>query len=391
MQPSQNTISLERKRFLAGHLELACKELELPESKWEAAKTAYESVGAWLNECPVLRPYKPAIRPQGSSAHGTTTKPVGRDEFDIDLVCHLLVADDRLPHDGVKKIVGDRLKAYSRGPKCSEYKRCWRLDYAKDSQMHLDITPAVNHTTSRFKSLAVPDRDAKRWQESNPFGYTELFCKIAALTPRLAQQVIELSAKAARAGVQPLPDQTSIKGYLRRTVQLLKRHRSLYFEKHPELAPISIILSTLAKRSYARIVDSQRLYDNEFDIVCDIVRGLADFVSHGPAGWLIKNSTTESENFAEKWNKNPALADAFYRWHRQAVHDFQALADAADTINSYAIFDRIVGQKVASVVRARETTLVNEARAHGALGVTTRGMLTTAAGISVAGNTYYGA
>jgi len=383
---------LDRKRFLAGLLELACQELELPDSKWQAAKTAYQSVGEWLKDCPTLEGHDPVIAPQGSAAHGTTVRPVGREEFDIDLVCHLRDANDTLPHDGVKKMVGDRLKAYSRGPKCSEYKRCWRLDYAKDSQMHLDITPAVNHTTSRFRNLAVPDREAKCWQETNPFEYAAVFAKIAALMPQLSREIVESNAKVALANVQPLPDQTPIKGYLRRSVQLLKHHRNLYFEKQPELAPISIILTSLAMKSYARIVNEGRAYDNEFDVVCDVIRGMPDFIERTwEQNWLVKNDTTESENFAEKWNKNPVLATAFYKWHGVALHEFQALADAVDKVNSYTAFERITGRKVASVVRERETALVNQARSSRSLSVTPRGILTTGAGVAVAGNTFYGA
>ena len=86
----------------------------------------------------------------------------------------------------------------------------------------------------------------------------KLFTEVAARQPIITSELVEFSAKSARAEIRPLPDQTPIKGYLRRTVQLVKRHRSIHFEKQPDLAPISIILTTLAMRAYAKIVSERR-------------------------------------------------------------------------------------------------------------------------------------
>ena len=44
---------------------------------------------------------------------------------------------------------------------------------------------------------------------------------------------------------------TSFRGLLRRSIQLTKRHRDVYFASNVTLAPISIILTTLTAQSYA--------------------------------------------------------------------------------------------------------------------------------------------
>ena len=44
---------------------------------------------------------------------------------------------------------------------------------------------------------------------------------------------------------------------------------------------------------------------------------------NGKTGWFVWNPTTEGENFAEKWNKDTALAVAFHRWHAQAVRSVE--------------------------------------------------------------------
>ena len=57
---------------------------------------------------------------------------------------------------------------------------------------------------------------------------------------------------------------------------------------------------------------------------------MPDFIEETPlrgAGrsWAIWNQTTQGENFAEKWNADPALAGAFFEWHRQISADLAAL------------------------------------------------------------------
>ena len=38
------------------------------------------------------------------------------------------------------------------------------------------------------------------------------------------------------------------------------------------------------------------------------------------------NETTIGENFAERWNTEPARVPAFYGWHAKALADFEAVA-----------------------------------------------------------------
>lgn len=386
---------LERKRYLAGMLEMACEKLELPASKWTEAEKAYRGVGEWLSDCPILGRFAPRVFAQGSAAPDvqTTVKPRESEVFDVDLVCHLQRADDSMPQGWMKKIVGDRLRAHGIYAKMlSEYKRCWRLDYAKETQMHLDITPAVNHSTSRFRDLAVTDKATRRWHETNPRQYAGEFGKVAGLMPKFATILLEFRAKAAAADVEPLPQQRPIKGYLRRSVQLVKRHRCIFFETEPELVPISIILTTLAAKSYERLIASDRVYDNDFDVVADVVRGMADFIEYRRnREWWVPNDTTEDENFAEKWNADPQLPSAFYEWHRGAVADFDALAAAADSAAAQRIFERIVGQKLGTEIRTKIANTVTTARGSERLGVSSGGILGVGTGLLAPRNTYFGA
>ena len=383
-----------RKKYIAGLLEMVCQELELPETKREAAETAYLSVGKWLNECPVLKPFRIEIFPQGSVPLGTTVKPLDREEFDVDLICRLTLATEALPQASVKRAVGDRLNAHAIYAKMlEEYKRCWRLNYAKELQLHLDITPAVTNSKCVNGGLCVTDREAHTWQPTNPKGYVASFEAYAALQPRMAV----LTAKSAeiRAKVAPFPEHTPLKGLLRRTIQLVKRHRSVYFQNRPEKAPISIILTTLGSKGYAEAVRSGTYYETEFDLVCDVIARMPRFIetrwNNDRVEVWVPNDTTEGENFAEKWNKDSALQQAFEDWHKAATQDFNALADAADAETIYSVLNAIVGERTSASVRNRVTQAVGRARVQGLLRATAAGVLSVTGGVPVSINTFFGA
>jgi hypothetical protein len=45
--------------------------------------------------------------------------------------------------------------------------------------------------------------------------------------------------------------------------------------------------------------------------------------------WFIWNETTAGENFAEKWNRHPGRAEAFFTWHARFCSDLIKLETVA--------------------------------------------------------------
>src|SRR5687768_5236962 len=128
-----------RKVQLVGVLEQLCEALELSAAQFELAKQRYEGVGAWLAASPDPRLSTLLIYLQGSTALGTTVKPIGSNEHDVDLVGHV-ARGGGTPPAVLKKLMGDRLwenRHYR--PLLEEMPRCWRLNYA--NEFHQDITP----------------------------------------------------------------------------------------------------------------------------------------------------------------------------------------------------------------------------------------------------------
>lgn len=309
-----------RKGQAVGVLERVCQALEPTATQRESAEDRYGAVGRWVAAADTWLFGSAQIYAQGSFATGTTIRPIGRDEFDVDLVIFFPQGSQALAPVVLKRMLGDRLRAHGTyQDMLEEMLRCWRINYA--NEFHLDITPSILNPACLRGGELVPDKKAQCWKASNPIGYRDWFNKRADMQPRIRlQKAIAMDEK--RAGIEPFPPHSMHKGVLRRIVQLAKRHRDLSFQgKDLGLRPISVILTTLAARAYETCV--QREYDTEFDLMYDVVRSMRAFIniqeSGGRRWWFIWNDTTSGENFAEKWNFEPARAEAFYGWHTSFV------------------------------------------------------------------------
>ena len=388
---------IARKMQLIGVLERLCQEIELTDAQLDLARRRYEGVGDWLAGAtdPILRAL--AIYLQGSTALGTTVRPLGRNEHDVDLIA---LARQGSPHYSpvtIKLAVGKRLRESGHyAPLLEEKPRCWRLTYA--NEFHLDITPSIPNPACTQGGELVPDKLVQAWKPSNPKGYRSLFDRRALLTPRLRATAHDRTmATGKSAEVEAFPESDGFKGILRRIVQVAKRHRDIHFQGiEPALAPISVILTTLLSQSYEYCV-SQFVYDTEFDLLCDVLRRMPLFIEQRVEGhrtlWFVWNETTRGENFAEKWNNDASLPKAFFAWHRQAVVVLEQLAelDGLDVVTKH--LGGAFGQSIASKVMSGITANVTSSRTAGRLRVAPSIGLTTAAvaATPVRANTFFGA
>ena len=173
---------------------------------------------------------------------------------------------------------------------------------------------------------------------------------------------------AAFARVEDFPVYSDNKGILRRIVQLVKRHRDIYFQDVKEdIAPISIILTTLVAQAYEYCV-AQFSFDTEIDVLVATVRMMPHFIERQVMGgrrlFVVPNESTQGENFAERWNTEPARAAAFYDWHGLALQDFEAIA-AAQGIDVLAKrLERALGTKPVRRVLDARTNVISSARTN---------------------------
>ena len=356
------------------------ESLDLTEAQFNDAVAKYETVGRWL-AAPgsVLAPYSPTIYAQGSMAIGTTNKPVGRDERDIDLVCEM-----RLPatmsQAETKRLLGQCLMESATYARMLEEKnRCWRLVYA--GEFHMDILPSKpDHRLPTPTALLVPDSELRRWKETDPKGYAEWFKREAARSMR------QLS-RAIRAGVEPAPQYVSVwdKVPLQIAVQLLKRHRDLRLNGNDD-APISIIITTLAARAY-------RGHDSILATLFDLLQRMPLYIEYDENQRpFVRNPTNELENFADKWHREPQKQVVFNQWIESATADLHELA-AATLGQSGERLKPFLGERHASAALRAYGDRMQQQRNSGLRVATTSGLLGATAGRTseVAANTFYGA
>ena len=228
---------------LAYILELICNKLQITPTQYSLAKEKYGAVGSWLGaKESSLYKYAPTIYPQGSFRIGTTVKPIGREEYDVDLVCQLLndsgiVDPMKLLDDVYDRIISN--EAY-KPPIAEKKNRCVCINYK--GNFHLDILPARSDPQEDKNHILVPDKKTREWKASNPVGYADWFEDIARVPIKLLET----------ARVEPLPRYESLndKLPLQQTVQLLKRWGSLTFKDNDDYLPPSIVLTTLSAQKY---------------------------------------------------------------------------------------------------------------------------------------------
>lgn len=321
------------------------QSLDISDEHHRLAVERYKSIGNWLERrVSTVAHYRPEIYPQGSFRLGTVTRPVSNAaEYDIDLVSELNLEKFRIriSQEGLKNLVGAEIKAYARY-RCLDLpkngRRCWTLNYPDTVRFHMDILPAIPDGES-FKqnlqanarsrpnfdiaidlsrlAIAITDKEHcnysridSNWPRSNPKGYAAWFMNRA-----LSRDLTDTRA------VEDVPDH-SVKTPLQRTVQILKRHRDIWFDNMVRLGvyrlddkPISIIITTLAAHAYDGEDDLQEALQN-------IVRKMPNFIECGNDGVAyVRNPVDPLENFADKWQEHPSRKDCFMDWLKQASQE----------------------------------------------------------------------
>lgn len=338
-----------------------CEKLQLSPTEYGLAKQRYEGVGGYLDRHEQLSRFLPAVYPQGSVRLGTTVKPKGRQEYDIDLVCQLWIHATTVRNpiavlDLVQAVIEENL-VYR--PLVERKNRCVRLNYV--GKFHLDILPAIPDPVSGGTCVLVPDCEAGAWKASNPKGYARWFDDHCSFRPG------EVLAKAAQL---PAAEAVAEKAPLKLAVQLAKRARDVQFASNPDLGPRSIILTTLFALHYAGETSTYKAISN---ILSRILRSLP---ASGPL--VVLNPMNSQEDFSETWQENRRYL-SFVNFIREFNTRWEALGAASGIHNVKVILEKLVGEDVTVEVVEDQVKKVNEARERNALSIAAAGMLTRTA------------
>lgn len=346
-------------------LEVLARGLDISPTMHQYTVQRYGAISEYINSHGIDANFYP----QGSFRTGTVVRPIKdgiESDFDIDVVCELSVAKGSANPRDIKRSVGSVLQESEvyRKKLQPEEDRCWTLKYdvelAEDVGLMLDVVPCVKETQKQILVLQaknVPSDFAEQavaitekrgnsyfWQASNPGGYGDWFDRInnlflhVDLMERKERFFVENRALFdANASIEDVPDYY-IKSSLQRVIQLLKRHRDIYYSRvnnGKELRPISAIITTMAAKIAANASSSK--LDELLSIVITGMGNYAsllqnrapkvhyygeptDIIQRRDHKWVITNPVDPDDNYADSWTTE--TAEEFFRWIDALNNDF---------------------------------------------------------------------
>lgn len=267
----------------------ALNDLDISPTMEKNARDKYQAMSEYLDN----NGLESDFYPQGSFLIGTVIKPFKDGEncnYDLDVVAILKKKKEITTAKETKNSVGDCIKSSTvyNGKLEKEDSNCWTLQYADVSPgigFTLDIVPSVDETNdikneiqssgveSRFTSQTVAitqkGNEEYTWLTSNPLGFGDWFIEISNrhLTSDMKQEQLEKFStefRAVHASVEEIPNHY-YRSNLQRAVQMVKRHRDLYYDRSRlrDEKPSSILLTAL-------IADSVK--DNYFLNITEIIQ-----------------------------------------------------------------------------------------------------------------------
>jgi len=354
------------------------RKLQISPTAHQQAEDRYKAIGEWLRaDGSAVAQFKPWIYTQGSLRIGTTVRPRGRDEYDLDLVCEFNMDWQLFPvPEKLLDIVEGRLKENGTyRDMVKRMNRCIRVVYA--NQFHMDILPACPNPAAGLHCVVIPDCAAQDWKDSNPRGYAQWF---------------EHTAEQAQAGfkknIEPVPEQETYdeKATLKLVVQLFKRYRDIAYEKTPDLAPISIVLTTLAARHY-----------NGQQSVSEAMIAILDGIASSIPSYdrlRVLNPTNRLEDLSERWDAKPEAYRAFVSGIRELRSRWEELNRQSGMQNVKVALEKMFGENIAREAVAEHVKAFDAARAGRDLGVQRgSGIITAVSGSStvpIQRNSFYG-
>lgn len=361
-------------------LDKMAEAVQLDDTRYDRMKTSYESVKNWIEDDEIFfKPYNYDVYPHGSVRILTTVKPIGKDEFDLDIAIHLKSITPHTPqriYAELKRCMEAYAKKY--GLKIEAKNRCIRINYAGD--FHMDILPGIQENPFDQNKIKVPDRELGDWVSSNPRGYGDWFMGKANL---VRESLLE---KALRAEKLPA-DNFKHKKPLQRAVQLIKRYRDMYFQKDDTYKTSSIILTTIAGQFYQG-------EESIFDTVDNIITTIRTKVNQ-PIGRLkIVNPINPTEDFTDKWDDEPEYYEAFKKFASHLYNEWQKLKMQNGILEEGIIMKGLFGDDIFTKAQTNQTARIEALRKSKELGVTRNtGMLTSASSVGAAAiksNTFFG-
>lgn len=369
----------KRDTQIDGLLNEMAKEVQLDQTRYNRMIVSYEAIKDWIESDEIFfKPFKYEVYPHGSVRIFTTVKPIGKDEFDLDIVIHF--KDNTIIHSPLKiyNELKRRLNEHETYRNMLEAKsRVLRLNYSGD--YHMDLMCGIQDNPFDDNKIRVPDRELGEWVSSNPRGYADWFMSKVNLAER------SLLEKALRAE-KIQADDFNNKKPLQRAVQLIKRYRDIYFKDDDSFKTRSIILTTIAGQFY----EGEESIFNTVDNIISKIQTEFRF----PQRLKVYNPVNSEEDFTDKWDKEPRYYEAFKKFIAHLHSEWQKLKKENGIIEESNIFKGLFGDKLVERVQLKESEVIGNSRKQNDLGIVRKtGVLSSSVNKkndSVKKNTFFG-
>ncbi|WP_420429602.1 SMODS domain-containing nucleotidyltransferase [Kordiimonas sp.] len=269
------------------------EKIQLSPSKYDLAKERYRAIADHLNERESeVAKFSPHIYPQGSFRIQTTiSNSDEKDEFDIDLILEMKIDTNNDPHVVLDSIHRSLNRGRYKG-KVEKKRRCVQVQY---SDMHLDVTPAV------LLAKGLPSRPCQIFDchperedhvQAAPEGFALWFDERV-----LPSQVLEARHLAAKASVDPVPDQKQLDEKPPKLValQLIKRWRDMQDSRRK--GNIEKIPSILLSKLSADYLDEEDR--SLYSVLSHMTNHLIRIMSHDLG--IVLNPSYEPDELTDRW------------------------------------------------------------------------------------------
>lgn len=285
-------LNFDQEALDAALYEIADK-IQLSATKYDLAKQRYQTIAEHLNEpeSDVAR-FSPHIYPQGSFRIQTAiSNSDEKDEFDIDLILEMEIDTDNDPDVVLDSVCRSLNRGRYKG-KVEKKRRCVQVQY---SDMHLDVTPAVllsKDLPSRPSQIFDCHPEREDHVQAAPEGFSLWFEERVLPSP-----VLEARRLAAKASVDPVPDQKQLDEKPPKLValQLIKRWRDMQDSRRK--GNIEKIPSILLSKLSADYLDEgdQSLYS----VLSHMTNYLIGIMSHDLG--TVLNPSYEPDELTDRW------------------------------------------------------------------------------------------
>ena len=341
------------------------ESLDITPSMYKNADEKYHALADYLSRHTDVNI---EMYPHGSFAFGTFVRPLGDDKngaYDLDFICEVNLDKSMITAEELRNLIEDAItdgELY--GGKLEVLDQCFTIHYAEEggALFSIDVVPAIHEddaTVSRLKdranrpdlldsAIAIPMIGDKgyEWVTNNPRGFTQWFREVnepykAYIRSMYRKSLFESTDFYDK--IEDIPEGME-RSSVQRVIQLLKRHRDVFYRKLEDLKPISAIINVLVTDIAASLDPGTGV----FELLEYVLEELSEssiyykdkihrevllenrVIARKDRKWYIANPANPEDNLADKWNESETIPRMFFKWISAAKRDFLESMDKSD-------------------------------------------------------------